>query len=167
MTDEVAGNMATLIAKAKEAGVKGAHLYKTEAKLEAAIAKAGKPVEPKIVSIAEAVEPSVQPRKKAPKMNASNINRDDREELISRLEREDPDCKYCFEKADISDAKLAAKGFERTGHSVRNDIVVRTDKKSFAEYYNTKRDAQTRLMKSVDTDGTRIKSYTEAPKTGT
>lgn len=160
-------NMTKLKAEAKELGVKGIHFFKTEESLQAKVDSMKEPVIEQKVTEPEVVVNATPARKKAPKMSVSSISRDDREELIKELKRDDPDCEYLFEKGTVTDAELKAKGMERTGHSIRNDIVVRTDKEAFKQYYDAKRGAQERLMKSVDTDGTRIKSFTENRKSGT
>jgi len=153
--------MEVLKAKAKELGVKGIHLFKSEDALQAKIDEMGT-----VVKEVTDVTPPQPKRKKAPSMPVHVVGRDERAELVARLEREDPSCKYIFEKGTITDRELAAKGFERTTHTLGNDIVVRTDKDSFTEFFNAKRQAQANSMKSIDTAGTKIKSFTEAPKQG-
>ena len=160
-------SMTELKAEAKKLGVKGVHLFKTEESLQAKVDSMKEPVIEQKVAEPEPVTNIAATRKTAPKMSVSSISRDDREELIKELKKGDPNCEYLFEKGTITDVELKAKGLERKNHSIRNDIVVRTDKEAFKQYYDAKRGAQERLMKSVDTDGTRIKSFTENRKSGT
>jgi hypothetical protein len=139
--------MEELKTKAKSLGIKGVHLYKKEDALQAKIdeVESGSVVtEEKPV---EVVEPK---RKPAPKMTVANIMRDDRTLLVERLEAEDPDSKYIFQNSDITDAELAAKGLERTEHSLKNDILCRTDRQSYDEVQALKREAQYEAMQRID-----------------
>ena len=164
------GKMDELKAEAKGLGIKSPHFFKTEealqAKIDVAKAELAKETveEPVVQEQKVVTEPK---RKKAPKMQVTNLGRDGRTELIARLEREDPECKYAFDKGSVTDDELAAKGFERTTYSLGNDIVIRTDKEAFTEYHSVKRQAQTDLMKAIDTEGKSIGSVTETQKKGT
>ena len=66
-------------------------------------------------------------------MSVGGILSDDRAELVARLEAEDPDAKYIFQRGDISNEELAGKGLERTEHTLRNDVLCRTDKEVYNE----------------------------------
>jgi len=122
--------------------------------------------EPEVVEPVEVKAPAEQKRKRAPKMSVSSINEDSRAQLLRKLNAEDPECHYKFETAGISDEKLLAKGFERTGYSLKNDIVVRTDRESYLANKAARGAHQQRLMESIDTDGDKIQSLTESPKMG-
>ena len=100
-------------------------------------------------------------RKKAPRMTVAGINNDARTEAVNRLEREDPECKYIFQNSSISDKDLAAKGLERTGETVKNDILCRTMKDSYEEVLSAKNEGQYEAMQRID-GGTGIVGNHEA-----
>lgn len=89
-------------------------------------------------------------RKKAPRMTVAGINEDSRAAMIDKHERLDPECKYVFQSSRATDEELRAKGLERTGHRLKNDILCRTIKESFEEYQEAKNVAQFESMKSID-----------------
>ena len=105
-----------------------------------------------VAQVEEVVQETVQApkRKKAPRMTVAGINTDSRTEAVARLEREDPDCKYIFQNSSISDKDLAAKGLERTGESVKNDILCRTMKDSYEDVLNAKNEGQFESMQRID-----------------
>jgi hypothetical protein len=117
-------------------------------------------------------------KKKAPKMTVQKRGVSSREDVIARLEEEDPDCKYLTQSARLTPAEAAAKGFEivrkKSGEfmTVGNDIIVRTDKESYNEWQNARTEGQLQAMKSIDRDlevgrgGKRIQALTESPKKG-
>jgi hypothetical protein len=119
---------------------------------------------------AEVVEAVAEPvveetvRKKAPKMNISHIKVDDREAKVRELEAADPESKYIFQHHAVSDEALAAKGFERTEHSVRNSILVRTDRKSYEEYLEARNQNNLNGMKKIDKAEVYFKGHTAQPK---
>ena len=154
--------------QAKELGMKGIHFFKTEESLEAGIvAKQADAVktEPKLevevvaeeLEVVEAVQekevvesPKSKKRKAPPRMNIANIGNDDRTAMITRLEREDPECTYVMQSSSITPAELAAKGLERTEYSVKNDIVCRTLKEGFTEFQREKNKAAFDAMQRID-----------------
>jgi predicted ATPase with chaperone activity len=150
---------------ALEAKIKTANLIKSklvvgasnveESEIEEVVAQVGK--EP----VHESVQVETPKRKKAPRMTVAGINTDSRTEAVERLEREDPDCKYIFQNSSISDKDLAAKGLERTGESVKNDILCRTMKDSYEEVLAAKNEGQFESMQRID-GGTGIVGNHEA-----
>jgi hypothetical protein len=169
---------------AKELGVKGIHLFSKEGSLEAAIAKkqakagASEP-ELEVEKVAEetkeevastAVVAKASPKRKLPpRMNVAGLGRDDRSALIERLEREDPECKYIFQSSTITQRELAAKGFERTDYSLKNDVVCRTIKDSYEEMLEVRNEGSYEAMGRID-GGTGIVGKFDAnpksPQTG-
>jgi len=176
MTNQEKIDNAELVEQAKLLKIPSWHLKKLEKlQKEVDIALSDSPPEPVVEApvVAEPVVPSpivaevvAARRKRAPKMPVSSINEDSRAQLLRELNAADPDCFYKFDKADISDAKLAAKGFERTGQMLKNDIVVRTDRDSYHANKNARMSHERRKMDSIDTDGDKIQSLTESPKLG-
>jgi len=168
-----------LEAVAKELGVKSVHMFKKEGSLEAAIAKKQAEIvasEPKLeieevtkeleqetpLQAQEVVAPKPSPKRKtAPRMNIANIGNDDRTAMITRLEREDPECKYVFQNSNVTGRELAAKGLEKTEFSIKNDVVCRTMKDSFVEFQHKKNEAQYEAMQRID-GGTGIVGNHEA-----
>lgn len=128
-----------LEAEAKELGLKGVHLGGDE-NLQKRINEA-KETEAK---------PLEAPRSKAPRMNVEGINRDDRAVMIEQLEREDPESKYIFQGADVTDRELKVKGFERTQYGVKNDIICRTNRESFDEFQDAKNRSNYESMKALE-----------------
>jgi hypothetical protein len=151
-TNEATDERKALEKQARDAGVKG-FLPKDDEVLKAKIADLVGEVEQKkeVKTVNEEVIAEVKPeRKKAPRMNVAGIGRDDRTEMITKLERADPECKYVFQSSTITKDELAAKGLERTGYSVKNDIVCRTMKDSFEDYQQKKNEAQYEAMQRID-----------------
>lgn len=101
------------------------------------------------VKVVEVEQPK-SARKKAPRMNVEGISRDDRTAKVAELERADPECKYIFQNASVTDEELAAKGLERTKHVVKNDIVCRTLKEGFEAFQDAKNEAQYDSMQRID-----------------
>jgi hypothetical protein len=164
---------------AKDVGVKGIHLFSKEGSLEGAIAKkqaeavASEPkleVEAVVEEVAEevaekVVEAKASPKRKAPpRMNVAGIGRDDRAEMIERLDREDPECMHSFQNSNITARELAAKGFEKTEYSVRNDIVCRTERASFEKWQQEKIDSQYEDMQAIDGGTGQVDALTEMAK---
>jgi hypothetical protein len=118
--------------------------------------------ENEVPEIVEEPVTAVKPlRKKAPSMSVSAVNNDARTKAVERLEREDPECKYIFQNSSISDKDLAAKGLERTGESVKNDIICRTTKESYEGVLSAKNEGQFESMQRID-GGTGIVGNHEA-----
>lgn len=146
--------------QAKALGVKSIHLYKRDESLEGAIAKKQAETEEvdegqEVVSSGMEDEIKVEiekskKRKKAPSMSVANISNDDRTDLVTRMEREDPDCKYIFQSGNATDRELLAKGLERTGLSVKNDVLCRTMRDSYDGYISDKNQAQHESMQRID-----------------
>lgn len=150
---------------AKEVGVKGIHLFKTEEALEAKIAeKQAEAVasEPKLEvesvteglveevaqeTVAEKVAPK---RKKPPRLNVAGIGRDDRAALVARLEQEDPECKYIFQSSNITQRELTAKGLEKTEYSLKNDVLCRTLRDSYEEMLQLRNEGSYEAMGRID-----------------
>lgn len=155
MTSQEKTDNAELIEEAKELGIKSPHMCSVvglqqkvdDAKMEIANAVVEAPV-----------------RKKAPSMVVKSINEDSRTKLINELEAADPECKYLFQASSVTDDQLIAKGLERTGKRLKNDIVVRTRKDSFIEYQEAKNEGQRKMMDSIDSIGTKIKSLKSQAK---
>jgi hypothetical protein len=137
---------------ARGLGVKGC-LPKSDDTLKTKIAEAqiteGSPVEVQAEAVVVEV-PVVTKRKPAPRMNVSGIYKDDRTAIIAKLEGEDPESKYIMQSGTITDRELAAKGFERTEFTVKNDIVCRTNKESYEEHRKMKNEAQYEAMQRID-----------------
>jgi hypothetical protein len=147
-----------LEAKAKTLGVKNPKLYGDE-KLQATVTE----LEEKAV---EAVaEEKAQERKVAPKMVITSSTENNREKRIAELERENPGYKYIFKKAGTTDEQLRAIGLESTGEFLKNDMICRTDKESFVAWQDAKKKDQRRMMDSIDSIGTKVKSHTAKAKT--
>jgi hypothetical protein len=144
--------------KAKALKIKGAHLYKDAESLQAKIDEVTG-VDVVVAAVTEAPK-----RKKAPKMSVGGILSDDRAELVARLEAEDPDAKYIFQRGDISDRELAGKGLERTEHVLRNDVLCRTDREAYNEVQANKRKAQYDSMQRIDGGQGIIDNFTEVAK---
>jgi len=150
-----------LKAEAKELGVKGIHFFKTQESLQAKV-DSMKVAEPVVeAKVAEAVKST---RAKAPSMSVHNINNDDRADLVARMEAEDPECKYVFQAGTVMDRELKAKGLERTGHEIRNDILCRTTLESYDAVQQAKRDAQFESMQRIDGGQGIIDSFTEVAR---
>ena len=145
--------------KAKALKIKGAHLYKDADSLQAKID------EVKGEAVVAEVEVVAPKRKPAPKMSVGGILSDDRAELVAKLEAEDPDAKYIFQRGDISDKELAGKGLERTEHTLRNDVLCRTDREAYGEVQARKRKAQYESMQRIDGGQGVIDNFTEVAKT--
>lgn len=164
MTSQEENNVEALRAEAKELGVKSWHVLGEERLiLEVAKVKGGSS-EP-----AEAPEQEVKPkvtekRSKAPRMNVSNIQRDDRTAMIERLDAEEPDCKHILQAGSVTDRELAAKGLERTEYSVKNDVVCRTMKDSYEEWQQAKIDANYDAMQAIDGGTGQVEALTEIVK---
>jgi len=117
-------------------------------------------------------------RSKAPKMTVMGSGGNDRNSVIARLEKEDPECTYLTQSASLTAAEAEAKGFEivkKDGGGILycgNDIVVRTDKNSYVEWQNSRTNQALTSMKSIDKDlsteggGRKVQSLTEKPKQG-
>ena len=147
--------------KAKSLGIPKYWFMKQET-LEANIAEAEAQMNASVVEEKpEVVEPK---RKKAPKMNVSGIRKDDRTELVEQLEREDPDSKYIFQAHGTTDAAIAAKGFERTGHTLKNDFLCRTDRDSYEEYLAARNESRLESMKKIDKAQVVFKGHEARPK---
>lgn len=163
MTSQEKTDNAELIAEAKKLGIKGPHMCSPsvlEQKVEDAKMETVEAVEEVVQETVQA-EPK---RKIAPSMVVKGVNEDSRTKLISELEAQDPDCKYMFQAASVTDEQLLAKGLERTGKRLKNDIVVRTRKDSFVEYQKAKNEGQRKMMDSIDSVGTKIKSLNAQAK---
>jgi len=132
--------------KAKAMGIKG-RLPNDDDALVAKIEAVGEIVE-EVVEKTEEVE--VPARSKAPSMNVASIGKDDRTAKIAELERLDPGCKYLYQNPTITDAELKAKGFERTSHTVKNDIICRTTMDSYKGYQSAKNDTNYDAMQRID-----------------
>jgi hypothetical protein len=133
---------------ARGLGVKG-FLPKDDEVLKAKIAEA-QGTEAVVVEKVEPVVAKEVKRSTAPRMNVSNIGRDDRTAMIDKLEREDPSCKYVMQAGTATNRELAAKGLERTEFSVKNDVVCRTQKEGYAEYVEQKNEASYEAMQRID-----------------
>ena len=153
-----------LKAKAKTLKIKGAHLFKDVDSLQAKIDEVESKVEAEVEAIVEVAEVVAPKRKKAPKMSVGGILSDDRAELVARLEAEDPDATYIFQRGDISDRELAGKGLERTEHTLRNDVLCRTDRETYNEVQAKKREAQYNSMQRIDGGQGIIDNFTEVAK---
>ena len=155
---------ATLIAKIDR--VLSEKLEEPEATEEIEVAEVEEELE--VIATPEIVEEPVKAvapeRKKAPSMNVSSVNTDVRTKAIERLEREDPECIYIFQNSSISDKDLAAKGMERTGESVKNDIICRTTRKSYEGVLNAKNEGQYEAMQRIDGGTGIVGSYQARPK---
>ena len=168
MTTEEKNNNPEIVEEAKRLKIKSWHLrHLDDVKADIEAAKA----EPIVVPVVEVEAPTVvatppSMRKKAPKMPIRVFGSDARAGLIAKRQAEDPDAVYLFQDAGISDEDLLKKGFERTGETLKNDIVVRTDRKRYEENEADESAHQRRLMDAIDTKGEKIVSVTEQPKKG-
>jgi hypothetical protein len=81
--------------------------------------------------------------------------------MVERLEKEDPDSKYIMQAGTISNRELAAKGFERTDFSVKNDIVCRTNREDYDANLNNLNETSYEAMGRID-GGTGIVGKHEA-----
>lgn len=161
MTSQEKTENSELIAEAKELGIKSPHMSSVIGlKKKVDDAKMATEETEKVEEVV-ATEPV---RKIAPSMVVSGVGEDSRTKLINELEASDPDCKYLFQAASVTDEQLKAKGLERTGQRLKNDIVVRTQKDSFTEYQKSKNEGQRRMMDSIDSVGTKIKSLKSQAK---
>jgi hypothetical protein len=149
-----------LEAVAREMGMKGRFPTDDDA-LEAKIAEA-QTTEAVVVEKVEPVkEAPVLKRKPAPRMIVAGNYRDDRTAMVEKLEREDPDSKYIMQSGTISNRELAAKGFERTDFTVKNDIVIRTNREDYDANLNNLNETSYEAMGRID-GGTGIVGKHEA-----
>jgi hypothetical protein len=170
VSQEVVGaeEMDALKAEARELKIKGYGLIKDPDKLRAKIEEA------KTMEVTTEVE--TPKRKKAPKMQVASVGENTRAKLIAQLEKEDPECKYIFQAAGLSQSEALAKGLEivtkDNGEIMYhgNDIVCRTDKQSYIDWQNDRTKHSLKAMKSIDKDlsteggGRKIQSVSESPK---
>jgi hypothetical protein len=97
-------------------------------------------------------------RKTAPKFNVATQGSGSRNKQIAELEKADPDCKYLTEKNSLTAAEAEAKGIEIVRKAngdlmyIGEDIVCRTDKKSFEEWQKKRTESQLMSMRSIDKD---------------
>jgi hypothetical protein len=106
-------------------------------------------------------------RKTAPKFNVATQGSGSRNKQIAELE-----------KNSLTAAEAEAKGIEIVRKAngdlmyIGEDIVCRTDKKSFEEWQKKRTESQLMSMRSIDKDlslkrgGKRIQAVTERPKEG-
>jgi hypothetical protein len=137
-----------LIDEAQELGIYNPKVLSLEnLKLKVAEAKAPEPeAEPEVTVQKE------EKRSKAPRMNVSNINEDTRERVVAEMRVKEPENEFLFMKGDVTDVELQAKGLQRTGVSVKNDILCRTNKESFKEWMDAKGDAALNSMRKIEKD---------------
>jgi len=112
----------------------------------------------------EVVKEKKGARKPAPKMSVKSVSSDERTALVEKLEREDKGSKYIFQSASISDDELAAKGLERTEHKLRNDILCRTDRKSYEKWVDEHNTSELEAMQSIDGGSNTIGAHDASPK---
>jgi hypothetical protein len=155
--------MEELATKAKALKMNGVHLFKSEESLEAKIneVESAKKLKEEARAKRKLLIPEDPTRKKAPMMTIDGIDNDARKELIDRLEKEDPECKYVFRHATITDDELRAQGYERTGQVLKNDIVCRTQRIGWENVVEAKREAQYKSMQSIDGGEGNIDSFEE------
>lgn len=184
MTKQERADNAELIQEAKSLGIKSPHMCGLE-NLKVKVADAGKefraeftPVETVVIEeVVEPVAPIMEPvvkapvakvakRKPPPKMNVNNINEDSRAKLIHKLEAEYPGETFLFQSSETSDEQLLAKGMERTEFRLGNDIIARTDMKSYEDRISAMNESDRRSMDAIDDEGLEIQSLTIAPKKG-
>lgn len=169
MTSQERADNAELIEEAKALGIKSPHMYKLE-KLEIEViekraVEEADEVEDAMEEVETVVEEVAKERSVAPDMVVANIREDNRAKVVAEQERLNPGVKFIYQASDITDAELAAKGLERTGIRVKNDILTRTTQTSFERYQKAKNDAQRDAMNSIDSIGTKIKSHDARAKT--
>ena len=153
-------NKAELVNEAKELGIKGAHLMGVET-LEKRIAEA------KEEPVKEETPVAAKPlRKKAPSIKVAGLTTQTRQQLIERLEREDPESKYVLQPSAMTGDKLAAKGLEATGETIGNEIVCRTSMESYAGMMKARNVQQREMMNAIDPAEERIKSFDASPAKG-
>jgi hypothetical protein len=168
MTDqETTVDIEALKAEAKALDVKGWQATKDPDKLIAKIEEA-KSMRTEVA----------EKRSTAPKMKVFNAGENTRNQVIARLEKADPDCKYLTQKAGISADELASKGLELVkqdnGEVMYHggDVICRTDKNSYYEWQNSRTEYSLKGMKSIDKDldteggGRKIQSLKEQAKSG-
>jgi hypothetical protein len=101
-------------------------------------------------------------------MNVSNINEDTRERVVAEMRIKEPENEFLFQKGDVTDEELKAKGLQRTGVSVKNDILCRTNKESFNEWMDAQREAELTKMSAIEKDsggtGRIVRKLTEVQK---
>ncbi len=117
-------------------------------------------------------------RKSAPKLRVATMGENSRNKLIEQLEKDDPECKYITQAASLSAAEAESKGMEIVKKDngdilyCGEDIVCRTEKKSYQEWQDNRTAGALKSMKSIDKDlstkhgGKRIQAVTERPKQG-
>ena len=149
-----------LEAVAREMGMKGRFPTDDDA-LEAKIAEAQTTEAVVVEKVEPVVDAPVVKRKPAPRMIVDNLYRDDRTAMVAKLEKEDPDSKYIMQSGTISNRELAAKGFERTDFSVKNDIVCRTNREDYDANLNNLNETSYAAMGRID-GGTGIVGKHEA-----
>jgi hypothetical protein len=161
-TQEEKAVKSELIAEAKALGIvaKGLHLYSVK-KLQDTIASVKENGLPVSAPPAPTKEPE---RKKAPKMSLAGLQASSRSEVIKNLEADNPGYKYLYQSSAITAEQLAQKGLESTGQYHKSDLICRTDKESYDEYLAQRNIIQRQLMDSIDTEGTKIKSFDANPK---
>lgn len=117
------------------------------------------------VAVAVAQEEKSDARPIAPAMNLTLITTDDRTKLLAELEAEDPECKYVFKRASVSDHELSSIGLQRTGRRLKNDIVCRTRKDSFKQWQKDQNVEEYKSMKSIDGGTGKVKYHNAAART--
>lgn len=156
-----------LIEKAKKLGIKRPDLMREDtltAKIKDAESAIGISSDA-VVEPVVAEEPVKEPvRSTAPSMNLNMIDEDDRIKLLEKLEAADPECKYVFKRADVTNDELAAIGLERTDQRLKNDIVCRTTLKSYKELQSARNKAEFKSMKNIDGGTGKIQSKTAKAK---
>ena len=94
--EETTVDIDALKAEAKDLGVTGWQAMKNPEKLQAKIDEAKKGAE----------------RKLPPKMSATAVSGNNRNDKIAALEAKDPGCKYITQNAKLTQSEAEAKGFE-------------------------------------------------------
>lgn len=166
MTAEEKSNNPEIVEEARRLKIKSWHLKPLE-QVKKEIDEAGD--SPIVVPVSEPkakVEKPQPVRSVAPKMPLAGIGVDSRRKLLAELDAKEPGVKHLFQPANLSDEDLLAKGFERTGITLKNDIVVRTDAERYDQIRNLKMAHHRKMMNSIDTEGEKIVSLTEQPKKG-
>lgn len=147
-TTEKSVERVALEEEAKELGLKAVHLCGDE-KLKEKIDMAKSEAQPE--------------RKVAPKMTVAGLNQNSRNARAKEVE-DATGCKVVYKKAGTTAEQLQALGLEFTGDYHKNDMICVTDKDSFVEWQNAKKKNQRRMMDSIDSIGTKIKSHTAQAK---
>ena len=175
-----------LLVIAKDLGIKPLHIYKNpvtlQKKIDDKMAEKSTQSSDQVVSTTEKQDevPKIESdvlsfeeiaivqklkRKKAPQVVVNAPHVDARTLKITELERIDPSSKYMTQGSKVTDHELKAKGQERTGLTLGNDIIVRKDKKAFYEGLNARNALKhDEISRAIDDKDRIVQAHDASPR---